>query len=691
MISVLIVNYHCANLTCTAVKSVLAEEMEVEVIVVDNSANEGELNHLRRALPSEVILLSNGRNAGFGKACNWAYQQSQGSMILLLNPDAYILPGCLQKLVSTMERYPKTGAISPVAQWDETGVFLLPPGQTQTPSWEWMLAIGLRLPVFGHWLSMRFRTYALQCLYASQPISQGMLSGGHMFLRRSAIDAVGGLFDPTFFMYYEDTDLCRRLTKAGFELMLTPEAKVVHQWRNDPAKSQYTTRSRLHYMRKHFSNIWLMDRLRQKFEQLLPPKIGQFHDLGICSTAPIFDLPSDQNGNWLLELSPNPLLIPAAYHSSSVVPSSIPSSVWDLLGPGRYWTRVSQPNGQWSYFTWEIPKSAAEPSLQIPPQKRVENSTQMWQLNWAHPCDEAELLALFCVAFEHDVPPELWRWKYQGLDTLGALVRDDSQVVAFYGAMPRAIHLFGSPTTAVQIGDVMVLPKKRGILTRKGPFFLAATSFSERFIGNDKLFPLAFGFPSERHFRLGVHLGLYEQVGDLMRVSWPALQARPNYKVSIRPLSLDKGATVDWLWLEMAEALQDQIIGVRDWGYLQRRYLNHPTLNYQVFLISSRWTGYPIGIFVVRILEDSVELIDIIASPKRIPLLIDSVRRLTWNLNKPLAYTWITAQNAPLLAGKAGEITPTNIPLPNICWTPGIPARELLNRWWLMGGDTDFR
>ncbi len=60
-----------------------------------------------------------------------------------------------------------------------------------------------------------------------------------MLLRRSSIDALGEFFDPAFFMYYEDTDLCRRLTKAGFELMLDPAAKVVHQWRHDPAKSDY--------------------------------------------------------------------------------------------------------------------------------------------------------------------------------------------------------------------------------------------------------------------------------------------------------------------------------------------------------------------------------------------------------------------------------------------------------------------
>jgi hypothetical protein len=141
----------------------------------------------------------------------------------------------------------------------------------------------------------------------------------------------------------------------------------------------------------------------------------------------------------------------------------------------------------------------------------------------------------------------------------------------------------------------------------------------------------------------------------------------------------------------MAEALSDQIIGVRDWDYIQHRYINHPTINYQIFVVSSRWTKKPIGLFVVRILEDSVELMDVIAPPKRVAMLVHHVRRLACKLNKPLAYAWITSQYAALLAGETGKISPLNIPLPNICWMPGIPASELLDHWWLMAGDSDFR
>ena len=313
-----------------------------------------------------------------------------------------------------------------------------------------------------------------------------------------------------------------------------------------------------------------------------------------------------------------------------------------------------------------------------------------WRCELANSEDEAELLDLFQVAFGYKMPTELWRWKYKCLITLGALLRKDNQVVAFYGAMPRAIHLFGFQAIAVQIGDVMVHPEQRGTLSRKGLFFQVATHFLEHFVGQNKTFPLAFGFPSERAYCLSVHLGLYDRVGELMQVSWPALQARPSYKVRLRPLSHDQGPTVDRLWRQMANALQEQIVGVRDWDYVQRRYLQHPTIVYKLYQVSSRLTGSPIGIIVLNILDETIELVDVIAHPRHISTLVHCLRRLTWSLYKSEAYTWITTQNAPLFAN-TGEITPTGIIIPHNRWTPGIPASELLDRWWLMGGDTDFR
>lgn len=329
--------------------------------------------------------------------------------------------------------------------------------------------------------------------------------------------------------------------------------------------------------------------------------------------------------------------------------------------------------------------------MTLKPHKDNAPSPINWIADWAHPSDESELMALFSSAFGHDMPPRLWRWKYAGQDPLGALVRRDGRLVAFYGGTPRSINLFGVPATAIQIGDIMVHPNERGILTRKGAFFLAATTFLERYVGVGKAFPLAFGFPSNRHNRLGERLGLYAKVGEIMRVTWPALKTLPSPLLRIRTLDTGMGAAVDLLWAEMAAALSHQIVGVRDFNYLRRRYLEHPTISYRVFLVSRRLTSTPFGVMVVRELDDELELVDIIAPPQRLVALVKIVRRLAWSFDKPKAYAWISLQHAALLAAGSGVIATTEITIPTIIWTQGTAPSELYNRWWLMSGDTDFR
>ncbi|MCX7109491.1 MAG: GNAT family N-acetyltransferase [Proteobacteria bacterium] len=323
--------------------------------------------------------------------------------------------------------------------------------------------------------------------------------------------------------------------------------------------------------------------------------------------------------------------------------------------------------------------------------KKKPSNTDKLLVDWAGPADEAELLALFRRAFGTDMPAALWRWKYAGLDTPGALARRDGRAVAFYGGIPRTVSLFGSPATAVQIGDVMVDPAERGVLTRRGPFFLAASHYLRHCVGEGRTFPLAFGFPSQRAYRLGERLGLYAKVGEIMRVEWPALQTWPSLLLRTRPWASGMAAAADRLWLEMAAALSREIVGVRDFAYLKRRYLEHPALNYKVFGVSSRLSAKPFGIIVVR--EEGEELlwVDVVAPPERIAALVTIVRRLATDLGKPKAYTWITAQNAALFAGESGVVSPTEIVIPALDWNPAFSAAELADHWWLMAGDTDFR
>ena len=207
MISVIIVNYHSALMTKRAVDSVLPEDEEVEVFVVDNTATVEERLQLKSLLPDGIHLIFNETNEGFGRACNRAYSMSRGTWIFLLNPDAYILPGTLKRLKHFLVKHPRAAAAGPMIYWDDQKHFMLPPNYLPRPAHEFLLAHRCRIPALTHLYALRWRWWTLTVLNSASPLEQYSLSGGSVLLRKDAVESVGGLFDENFFLYYEDADL----------------------------------------------------------------------------------------------------------------------------------------------------------------------------------------------------------------------------------------------------------------------------------------------------------------------------------------------------------------------------------------------------------------------------------------------------------------------------------------------------
>jgi len=315
-----------------------------------------------------------------------------------------------------------------------------------------------------------------------------------------------------------------------------------------------------------------------------------------------------------------------------------------------------------------------------------------WVVEQACAEDEKMLLELFYKAFKHEMPVQQWRWKYARSQPMGTLVREDDKVVAFYGAMPREIQLFGRSDIAVQIGDVMVEPSRRRILTRRGPFFLAASAFSERFVGSGKPYCYAFGFPSDRHNRLGEHLGLYARVGKVFEANWRPLSGCIMSMTKSRPLPADCLTVIDQLWQEMADDLIEEVVPVRDSQYIQRRFLTHPTIEYKLVLVERRFSGRPLGLLVLRDLEDDgIELLDMVAPLRQIPLLVKVARQLTGSLKRPRLFAWLTRPVADVLKGSQCALKKTDVDIPTFIWEQPEKVLEIRDHWWLMGGDSDFR
>ncbi|MDO8287250.1 MAG: GNAT family N-acetyltransferase [Rhodoferax sp.] len=311
-----------------------------------------------------------------------------------------------------------------------------------------------------------------------------------------------------------------------------------------------------------------------------------------------------------------------------------------------------------------------------------------WQVRHVRTTDFDEIATLFQEVFGHPISRELWTWKYANGHGNGVVAARHGALIAHYGGMYRDVMLCGKPDWVFQICDVMVHPKERGVMTRQGPFLLTAATSAEIYG------PLGFGFPNARAMEVAAKMGLYSEVGQMSEVRWEPSEPRFRLRTRLQPVvhgSAASQALVESSWAAMAKDLQSDVVGVRDWAFVEHRYFSHPHNQYEVLAVISRFTGKPLGVMVLRRLEAMCELVDVITPLANLPLLIDQARRLTGLWKLPYLYCWITRNHLPRFVATEGQEVALNVSIPTSCWTDDPRADIFKDRWWLMSGDTDFR
>ncbi len=264
-----IVNYRTAKHVLTALDALVpqlrARGGDAKAVVVDNLSPDDSVKVLREGLKARgyedcVRLIESKRNGGFGAGNNVAirealHSKSPPEYVYLLNPDATPDPGALDALVSFMDAHRKVGI---------AGSFVHDPDGTphcssfRFPSLLSEVEGGLRLGV----VSSLLRDHTVYMPVPDQSCPVDWVSGASMMLRTSVLERVG-LFDETFFRYFEEVDLCRRVREAGHEIWFVREASVGHvgsvatglgEARRTPA---YWFESRAHYLRKAHGTRYL--------------------------------------------------------------------------------------------------------------------------------------------------------------------------------------------------------------------------------------------------------------------------------------------------------------------------------------------------------------------------------------------------------------------------------------------------
>jgi N-acetylglucosaminyl-diphospho-decaprenol L-rhamnosyltransferase len=236
----------------------------LDLVVVDNASRDATAEILAREAGWGRVLLES-VNHGFGRGCNLGLEHVKSPYTLFLNPDAAIEPAALRTMLEFMEQRPDAGIVGPATHCGgRDHPQLQPTGPFPTP---WSV-VREALPY------LRRRSSVVTIVPGAAPMRTGWVCGALLMIRSSLVRRLGG-FDPRFFLYWEEIDLCRRAEHAGFGNWVLGTALAHHVVgassgggpRVGAAVAKHYYQSRYYYMAKHHG--WLAATAAELAEFLL--------------------------------------------------------------------------------------------------------------------------------------------------------------------------------------------------------------------------------------------------------------------------------------------------------------------------------------------------------------------------------------------------------------------------------------
>lgn len=219
-VAAVVVEYHAGEALAACLGSLRAAGV-ADRLVVDNGSSAAERSAAQRADPG-LRWVDAGANLGYGTAANLGAKRAELPYLLVCNPDLVVGEGAVDALVARMEAEPGLGLVGPLVRNPDGSVY---PSARTFPDLVDALghgALGLVAP--GNRFTARYRMLDWD---HARPARVDWVSGACVLARRAAWEDIGG-FDPAYFMYLEDVDLCWRAREAGWAVGYEPAAEVTH-------------------------------------------------------------------------------------------------------------------------------------------------------------------------------------------------------------------------------------------------------------------------------------------------------------------------------------------------------------------------------------------------------------------------------------------------------------------------------
>ena len=221
LLSAIILNYQSPQRTVRCARNLLKQTIadQMEIFIVDNHSADDSIGVLRNQLGNEprIRILETPENRGFGGGNNYGARYAQGKYLLILNPDTEPAPACLEYLIAKLREDPGIGIIAPK--------LVFPNGTIRDSyrSFPNIADIVIKRTVLQRIFSERMDQYLHRDALILSARNVDWVVGACMLMRRSLFEKLEG-FDERFFLFFEDTDLCRRCWACGKRVVYEPSA-----------------------------------------------------------------------------------------------------------------------------------------------------------------------------------------------------------------------------------------------------------------------------------------------------------------------------------------------------------------------------------------------------------------------------------------------------------------------------------
>lgn len=285
-LAIIIVNYRTPALVEDCLTHLLPdlEKLDAVAVVADNFSNDGSVDRLEKWLAdfparNSVKLLRSAENTGFSGGNNMGIKSQRADYYLLLNSDAYVLPGAIEALLETARGHPEAGVVGPLLE--------CPDGTPQSSCFRYHSPVSELISAAATGpITKLLKAYDVPLPPVDKVIRPQWVSFACALIPGTVFQEVG-LLDDGYFMYYEDADYCRRARDAGWDIIYQPAAHVVHlggessdfdsRINQNKRLPGYYYASRTRYFYKHYGKFgllaanllwscgWLIAKLREPF------------------------------------------------------------------------------------------------------------------------------------------------------------------------------------------------------------------------------------------------------------------------------------------------------------------------------------------------------------------------------------------------------------------------------------------